>query len=829
MSHIRHAFRQLALRPALSAVVILMLGVGIGITTAFYSMFHQVLMRPLPVPEPARLVNLTEPGPKTGRISCTFVGLCGYEYVFSYPMFRDLEVKQTTFTGIAAQDGLHVNLAYGEQRRTGLGVLVSGGYFGVLKLKPALGRLIAPQDAPRVGESTIVVLSYGYWQSDFGGDPKILGKTLTVNGQRLTIIGVAPAGFSGTTTGQRPQVFVPVTLRWLLQPTLPRDQNDRRSYWLHLFARLKPGVTTEQASAAINGLHHGILRELEASQDAPARAKRLQQRRIALEPGARGQSSVRLGAAQPLTLLLGITLVVLLIVCVNIANLLLARGASRSGEMAIRASIGASRRQLLAQLLAELGLLAALGAALSLPVAAAALGIVTAIMPAGLADGLALDLDPTATAFAVTVSVVTVLAFGLAPALRTARANLGLVLKGYALQSAGGRGLARGRAGLVTAQIAFSTVLLVLAGLFAQSLFNVARVDLGIDVDSLMSFQVSPRLNGYGPQQAQALYDRIERELAAQPGVTGVTSAAVPLLAGQAITPRVSLRGFEPAPGVSASAALDMVGSGFFQTLGIPLRAGRGFTGADTSKSTRVAAVNETFLRRFNLRNGALGRHFSTQRTGDVEIVGVVADTKYSSITGRVPPQFFVPRRQVRNPPWAYFYVRAGIKPEALARMIRHVVTGLDPNLPVSNLTTMKGQIRDDTYLDRLVALLSAGFAGLATLLAAIGLYGVLAYSVTQRTRELGLRLALGADAARLRTMVLKQVALMGLAGGLIGLAAAVAIGRVGAAMLFGLSGYDPVALTAALTVMAVVVLGASYLPARRASNIEPMEALRYQ
>jgi predicted permease len=833
MTHIRYSLRQLGRRPGLSLVVILLLALGIGATTAMFSMFDQILVRPLPVAEPGRLVNLREPGRKEGAAGCSVSGPIGYEYCFSYPMFRDLEAKQTAFTDLAAHHGFQTNMTYGDQTQSGRGLLVSGGYFGALNLAPALGRLIGPLDEPRVGESAVVVLSHDYWRSRFGGDPNVVGEALTVNGQPLTVIGVAPAGFTGTSLGYRPLVFVPLTLRWLMTPTGTRDDNDRRSYWLHVFARLTPETTIEQASAVINTLHRGILDEVEAPLNTSIPNTEFQQRRLTLEPGARGEISylVRDTARPlPLVLLLGITLVVLLIVCVNLANLLLARSASRAGEIAIYASLGATRRHLVMQLLSELGVLAAIGAALSLPVAAVTLRIVTTILPKAIADGLAVGLDPTPTLLAVAVSLITVFAFGLIPALRVARADPGLLIKGHASKSSGS---ARFRAGLVTGQIAFSMVLLVLAGLFAQSLANVARVDLGMETDSLLSFLVAPRLNGYNPDRMSAVYDRLEEALAAQPGVTSVSSARIPVIANSFGVLQVSPEDFELAPGASTASLYNVVGMGFFDTLSILLLVGRDFTAQDTSDSKRVAIVNESFLRKLNPGDDALGRRFSTPSTGEVEIIGVVADAKYASVKGETLAQFFVPRRQLdnfsANVSALYFYVRAAIEPDVLAQTIPGVVSNLDPNLPVDRLITMKRQLRENVYLDRLMAILSVGFAGLATLLVLIGLYSVLAYNVTQRTRELGLRLALGASPRRLRVMVLKHVGAMAVVGGAIGLAAAVGFGRAAETLLYGLSGYEPRVLFTAVAVLAVVVLAAGYIPARRASNVAPMEALRYE
>jgi putative ABC transport system permease protein len=832
MSEVKEAFRQLRLRPGLSVMVIFMLAVGIGATTAMFSLFHEMLMQPLPVLQPERLVNLGAPGPKPGSASTSWAG--GSEEVFSYPMFRDLEAGQTVFTGIAAHRAFDANLARETRTLAASGVLVSGSYFGVLQIKPAIGRLIEPQDEPRIGESAVVVLSHEYWQNQFGGDPGVVGDTLTVNGQPLAIVGVAPEGFAGTTIGRRPAVFVPLTMRWLMEPTAPREHaEERRAYWLYLFARLRSGVSTEQALVSINALYRGIVNEVEVPLNASflsaGAEEQFRRKQITLGPGARGQSDMRDGTGRPLALLLAVTALVLLITCLNVANLLLARGAGRAGEMAIRTSIGATRSKLVGQCLAEAGVLAAIGGALSLPVAAATLGALTAMSPEGI--DVRFQLNATALAFAAGATLGTVLLFGLVPAFRAARTDVGAVMKGAASRFAGRRGDVRFRAALSTTQIAFSAVLLVLAGLFAQSLANIARIDLGLDMESLVTFTVSPRLNGYSRERAMNLYDELEARLAVEPGVTAVASAAIPLLANNGRGSQLSLEGREHLDGPEAQVSLNEVSVGFLRALGVPLLRGRDLTDADAFGSARVALVNQTLVQQLRLGDNPVGARFGFDggSANEVEIVGVVADSKYGKVKGDTPAQFFLPRRQNDNLGTLTFYVRGALDNDALLAMIPHAVAEIDPLLPVSYLMTMERQVEDNVYLERLMTMLSAAFATLAMLLAGIGLYGVLAYVVAARTRELGLRLALGAEPADLRAMVLKQVAVMMLIGGTLGLAAALALGRATEALLFGLSGHDPAVLVSAMAILSAVVLAAGYLPARRASHVAPMEALRYE
>jgi predicted permease len=809
-----------------------MLALGIGATTGMYSIYHTALQKPLPVPAPEQLVNLTSPGPKWGSTSSGMAGRS--DSVFSYPMYRDLQQQQDVLAGIAAHRSFDANIAYERATLAGEGMLVSGNYFQVLQLQPALGRLIGPQDEPRVDESPVAVLSYEYWQNNFGGDRNVINRPITVNGQVLTIVGVAPEGFSGTTLLLRPQVFVPLTLRWLMSPTAQKDSDDRRSYWVYLFARLRSDVALSQAAAGLNNLYRGLLAEVEGPLNSDMPANVLAQflaRELVVTPDARGQSNIDINGKEPLTLLLGVTVLVLVVVCVNIASLLLARSEARLGETAVRASVGASRWQLISQLLSESAMLAILGAIASIPVAAATIGAVVAMMPAQQGGSIAFELDAAALVFAAAVSSGALLLFALFPALRASRVQPGALMNAHSRKSTGSRAVLRFRAVLATSQIALSMVLLVLAGLFFQSLNKISQIDLGMEVDSLVSFSVSPRLNGYDNERVTSLFDRLEEELLAQPGVTHVAASMLPLLTGSNMRGSLSFAGREQGA-QEQDARFNAVNRSFFSTLSVPLLAGRNFSEADTSGAPRVAIVNQSFLREYGLDQDAIGSRFGMRgpETQDIEIIGISADAKYSEVKDRIPPQFYLPIKQV---PWELesltFYLRSDASADVLMQSTREIVSRVDPNLPVNNLTAVREVVEDNVFLDRMIGMLSTGLAALATVLAAIGLYSVLAYSVSQRTREFGLRQALGATPDRLRAAILKQVGAMALIGGGLGLAVAFAVGRLAESLLFEVSASDPVVLVfSCATIFAVLFLAGS-IPARRASRIAPMEALRYE
>jgi predicted permease len=831
MKRLRFALRTLAKTPSVTAIAIISLALGIGATTAIFSLFQQFLLSELPVEEPRMLVNLSAPGPKPGSTSCNDAGPC--EAVFSYPMFRDLEKAQTVFTGIAAHRSFGANLSWRGQAMSGEGMLVSGDYFPVLGLRPAIGRLLGPDDDASVEGSPVVVLSHAYWQTHFASNPAVLNEPLIVNGQTLTIVGVAPAGFTGTTLGTMPHVYVPITLRNSMQPG-SNGLNRRRDYWAYLFARLKPGVSIEQATRAINVPYRAVINEVEVPLQQGMSTQtlaRFKSRQVVLEVGHRGQSGIRPQAKPILIVMFAVTTLVLLIACANVANLLTVRAAARTGEMAVRLSIGASRRALVVQLLTECCVLAVMGGAAGLLVARWTVDLISSLLPTDGLLTLKFKLEFPVLLFATAVTFGTAFLFGLFPAVHGTRPDTLSALKGQSGQPSGSRTAARFRWALATLQIGMSMMLLASAGLFTKSLYNISRVDLGLRIDNMVTFSLSPNRSGYGVPQSRTLFARIEEELAAQPGVTSVTASLIPVLGGDNWGNNVSVQGFASGPDVDTNASYNAVGAGYFKTMGIPLIAGREFMESDAGGKPKVAVVNEQFAKKFNLGRDAVGKRMR-QGTGqgelDVEIVGLVQNAKYADVKQQIPPTFFLPYRQ-EGPGLSSFYVRGGMEPEKLLSIVRPVVAKIDPNLPVENLRTMDETVNNSIAPDRIVAILSGAFAFVATVLACVGLYGVLAYTVVQRTREIGVRMALGAAPGDVRGMVLRQVGLMTVVGCVAGLAAAIGFGRLAQSLLFEIKGYDPVVLVSSAVVLVLVAIGAGFVPAHRASKLDPMRALRYE
>jgi predicted permease len=832
MRAISLAFRMLLRTPFVTTVAVLSLGLGIGANTAVFSLFNQILMRPLPVAAPSELVNLSLPGGRSGSTSCNNSGDC--DAVFSYPMVLDLVRDQQMFTGLAAHWIFSANVGYQDETLVVDGDEVTGDYFSVLGLRPALGRLIGPADTATIGAEAVVVLSHDYWITRFRQAQDVVGQTLVINGQRLTVVGVAPEGFDGMTRGTRVKVFVPITMKGLMEPPFNRFDG-RTSYWAYIFARLKPGVTMEAAATGINMVFQRIRSEVELPLQkdlGPDKQKEFVSRQLVLSDGRRGQSYIFGQASTPLTVLQAVTVVVLLIACANIANLLLARGAARATEMAVRLSIGASRGQLIRQLLLESCLLAGLGGLVGLLIMDWTTSLMTSRLALGTIDPAVSRVSPGILLFAAGLSMATGVLFGVFPALHATRPDLASTLKNQAGQPSGAKAAARFRSALVIVQIALSMGLLASAGLFAKSLFNVSRVDLGVDVDRIVTFRLDPQRNGYTIPRAQTLFQDVMARLAALPGVTSVSAARVPLISNSTSSTTTNVEGYTPAAGERTSIAYNEISPGYFKTTGVQVLAGRDFTDADVVGAPKVAIVNEAFARKFNIGPNPVGRRIRNSGDSgpyDIEIVGLVRDSKYNRVREAIRPVFFLPYRQNDRIGNISFYAKTAGDPATTVAAVRPLVVSFDPNLPIQRLRTMTEQIADNMSTDRMMSTMSATFAGLATVLAAIGLYGVLAYTVSQRTREFGLRMALGAAPGNVQRLVLRQVMWMTVIGGGAGLGLAIGAGYLARSLLFEMASTDPIVLSLSLAGLTIVALAAGFIPSRRASRVDPMRALRWE
>jgi predicted permease len=832
MNLLRIAVRKLGQSPFVTLVAVASLALGIGANAAIFSIFDQILLRGLPVVEPDRLVNLEAPAPKPGSQSCGQQGGC--DEVFSYPMLKDLQQAETGLASLAGHVVFGANLAAGEETVAGIGSFVTGSYFGTLGVRPELGRLFDEGDEGEPGENFVAVLAYDFWHGQLGADPSILNRELVINGQSMTVVGVAQRGFSGTSLGSEPDVYVPISMRPILSSGWT-GLDDRRSYWVYVFGRLAPDVTLEAAQERTQTYYTNIIRDVEAPlhQGLPDEMyQRFLDKPVVLVPGRLGQSSFHENAATPLMLLLVVTGVVLLIACANVANLMLARSAQREGEVAVRSALGASRRRLMAEVLSEAFGMAVLGGVAAVGIAWMTISLVLGFMPDGAEAILRFEFGAGLFLFIGGVTVLAGLLFGMFPAFQSTRSGLVARVKTQGSRSAGSRVSSRFRASLVTGQVALSMMLLVTAGLFLKSLANVSQVEIGMDPTDVVTFELNPQRNGYSPEERQDFYTRVEERLAAIPGVASVTAAMVPALGGSSWGTDVQVQGLDPEEGRDMNTRLNHVGAGYFSKMGIALLDGREFTEADRAGAADVMVVNEAFLEKFDIpRATAIGTMVgrSTAEGPDHQIVGVVPDTKYANVKDSVGAVFYTPWMQHEGLNGLNFYVRSAADAGAIAGTIPTVLRELDPNLPVEKLTRFEEAIRENVFLDRMMSMMAGAFAGLATLLAAVGLYGVLAYSVQQRTREIGVRMALGARRGQVRGMVIRQMARMAVIGSLAGAVLAIWIGRSAQALLYELGSGDPIVMALAGLMLGGVAIAAGYFPARRASRVDPLEALRHE
>ncbi|MGY6554577.1 MAG: ABC transporter permease [Wenzhouxiangella sp.] len=828
------ALSSLVRAPGFSLTVILTLGLGIGASTGIFSVYHHLLLEPLPVHEPQRLVNLASPGPRQGSTSCAIIGPC--EEVFSYPLFRDLEREQAVFANLAAHVEIGANVAFDDQTAAVDGLLVSGQYFSTLGLVPAYGRLIGPDDDVVLGQSRVAVLSHDFWQRALNADPTVIGRTIRVNGQDLSVIGIAPSGFAGTTRGREADLFVPLGLRWLLQPGTPHDHEDRVHHFLYLFARLASGLDREQAQAGITPIFRGILNEVEAplqTRLSEAQRVRFGQREILLRPGGLGQSEVNHVSQVPMTIMLAASLILLMIACANVANLMLARVVNQSGEMAVRTALGAPRGRLVAHLLAESLWLSLLGGLAGVLLSFGFIAIIAYLLETSLISGIEPGIHMGILGFTALLSLVCALGCGAYPAWRASRIPPASSLSDASGRSGAGPRSARMQQALVTGQIGLSVTLLVVAGLFVHSLWNLSRAPSGMVSESVLTFAVSPVRSGYSAEAAMHLFEALEQRLAALPGVEAASAAGVPVLSGFGWQTNVRVADQAGSAGAERNVYYNMVGAGFLETLGIPLRAGRDFDQADRAGSARVALVNEAFVRHLELGNDPIGRYLgfesSPDRAFDIEIVGVVGDTRPRSLRGNFEPQFYIPYAQSGHPGRMHFFLRSSLDPGSLRPAVRAAVAELDAQLPIEDFHTLKEVIRSDLVLDRSIGTLASLVAVMALMLVAVGLYSVLSYLLARRTREIGLRSALGADPGRIGRMVFGQVLSMAAIGVGSGLAAAWLVAGTLDSLLFELGGLDAGTTLSVCALVIAILIIAAWVPARRAASMQPMEALRDQ
>jgi predicted permease len=827
---LRYALRTLAKSPGFTSVVVLTLALGIGANTAIFTLMDQVLFRFLPVEEPGRLVVLDGPGPFSGSShnhSDTLTPL-------SHPMFMELRDQSSVFSGVLAEFTTPLHVTVGAQTENVNGVLVSGTFFDVLGLRPAAGRLLTPDDDRTPGAHPVAVLSHGFWTRRFAADAKVVGQSLLVNGQHMTVVGIAPPGFHGVEVGESLDVFVPLMMQPQVIPTWTRGLNDWRVRWLTVMARLKPGVSVEQAKASVNVLYGQLLLEDLARIETKSQRFRTEfpKKRLELLPGGRGVSGLRDQSKTPLLMLMGMVGLVLLIACANVANLLLARASSRQKEIALRLALGASRGRLVRQLLVECVVLSLAGGALGIAFSVWTADLLLRALPfEGAARVLSPDPDLRVGLFALVLSVLTGVVFGLVPALQSTRPDLAPTLKNESGTLMGGSAPFRFRKGLVVAQVALSLLLLIGAGLFTRSLMNLRQLDPGFEPQKLLALSVDPSLNGYPLERRLALLEQIQDDIAAEPGVRSVSLAEEALMTDSHNSSTVTVEGYEPKDGENVNPDLNAVGTQFFSTLGIPLLAGRDFTDADRTGAPKVAIVNETFARYFFGDKDPRGRRigFGRGASTDIEIVGLVKDGKTGSLREKPLRFVYLPFTQRAQVGGMTFYARTSVDPLGLAPRLRAIVQKADATLPVTDLKTMGAQINESLLVDRLVAVLSAAFGLLATLLAALGLYGVMSYAVSLRTREIGVRVALGADRKTVLLMVLKEVAVLAVIGVAIGLPSGYTLGRLVETQLFGLTARDPLTFVVATATLLLTAFLAGYLPAMRATRVPPMTALRYQ
>ena len=826
----RYAVRTLRKAPLFTTVAVFSLALGIGANTAIFTLIDQLILQLLPVRNPQELVLLTARGQHYGSNT-------GGNAI-SYPMYQDFRDKNEVFQGMFCRYSALFSLTSEGRTELALGELVSGNYFPVLGVGAASGRVFTAQDDLVQGGHPLAVLSYNFWKTRFGGDPGVIGKRIVVNGYPLTIVGVSQAGFDGVEPGSSVQIRVPMMMKMQIIPGRFYNLNDRRGRFVQAFGRLKPGVGIDHAKAGLQPLFHQIL-NMEVVQKEFATAtedtkQKFLKMSMDLLPASKGRSYLRQQFYNPLLALMAIVALVLLIACSNVANLLIARATSRQKEIAVRLALGAGRGRLIIQLLIESLLLAGAGGAAGLGLAVVMDKALIGFLPAVVSGSVNLTSSPDlpVLGFTLAVSMVTGLIFGLVPAIQSTRPELAGTLKDQAGAVVGGTSVML-RKSLVVAQVALSLLLLIGAGLFVQSLKNLRGVNPGFQTANLATFAVNPLLNGYKDDRVFQFYRQLHDRMNQLPGVTSSALAIMAVLDGNEWDSTVTVEGYSTKVGEFVDPHMQFISPGFFETMGIPILLGRDFSIRDEKGTLKVGIINEKFAKRYFAGLNPIGRHIGQGGDPgtklDIEIIGVAKDTRYESVRDEIPYEVYLPYLQMNFVQGMTAYLRTQGDPASFFPTLRQAVSEVDSNVPLYRIRTLEQQVDKSLLTERMLAMLATVFGCLATVLAAVGLYGVMAYLVVRRTREIGIRMALGANGGNVIWLVMREVLVLAGAGVLIGLPVAWGLTRLVQTQLFGIAPTDLPTMAMAAIGIAAVALLSGYLPAQRAVGIDPMRALRWE
>jgi predicted permease len=828
-----YACRVLRNSPGFTAIAVLTLALGIGANTAIFSLINAVMLRSLPVSHPEQLALLTDPSEGGIAMDTTQHGV---RAILSYPEFEQLRSGNTVFSGLFAAQSETVDLdvfpgstgaAHPIRAHT---QLVSGEFFQVLGVQPAIGRAFTPAEDKTPGANPVAVVAYDFWQRELDGEPNIVGAQVRIGSAIFRVLGVAPAGFHGILVGDNTDFWLPITMQQKVFPNRnylkPRD-----TLWLHAMGRFAPGISLKSAQAGINVTFQQALRAWSAELPTEKQRRDLLNQKIELRSGARGASQLRGQFSDPLTLVMAMVGVVLLIACANIANLMLARASGRQREIGVRLALGAARGRLIRQLLTESLLVAMLGGALGILIGAAGTRLLLALVATSSTDlGRSAPGDYRVLLFTAAISLATGILFGLAPAMRATRLDVNRTLAANSRGSIGGQGRVQTGRILAVAQVALSLVLLLGAALFLRSLHNILSENLGYDRDHLLTVRIDPVAAGYKGANVPVLYQKVREALRAIPGVRGVTVSNTGLFSGDS-GDHLSIEGSPIRDPEQLASSWTEVGPDYFKTLGISVLRGREIDAEDAARGAQVCVINESFARHFFPDSSPIGRHITdeyptTRET--FEIVGIVADSREHRPNEKKDPRFYA---NLTHPIGAVesvtFVLRTAGDPAAVGPAVRQSIRQVDASLPVVRLRTVNELIGRRLVTERLVAQLAAFFGGVALFMAAIGLYGVMSYSISRRSSEIGIRMALVASATSVIRMVLRETLGMVGIGMAIGLAGALALGRLISSRLYGLSASDPGAMAIATLIILATAVLAGYVPARRASKIDPMVSLR--